>query len=253
MSSKMTRNFVIFVEFALNLFFVSLSSNFSLTIIEELIDGLTVYFNFYLSTLLLYNFEREQYHKFFPVQKPPQHLIALHCATPPVTPLFSPKLSTVVALDKSLNESKESSRSNSRSSSFSEDAPLSSVVEKSLRARGRSSSRRRSSASFDIKDGPSGGKRTRTDSSSSSINPLSPTSPVETNPLAPNSSETPSKRETRSSRNSSVSRVTEIKQESIEMPGTSSTTKDDADKSSGNKLKISLGLTVSCVQKSCLV
>ena len=208
---------------------------FSLTIIEELIDGLTVYFNFYLSTLLLYNFEREQYHKFFPIQKPPLHLIALHSATPPVTPLFSPKLSSIVALDKSMNESKESSRSNSRSSSFSEDAPLSSVVDKSLRTRGRSSSCRRSSASFDNKDWVCGGKRIRTDSNSSSINPLSPESPMETN--LPSSSETPSKRETRSSRNNSVSRVTEIKQESIELPASSSATKGDVDKSSGKSIQ----------------
>lgn len=180
----------------------------SLTIVEELIDGLTTYFNFYLNTLLLYNFEREQYLKFFPLQKPPPHLIALHTATPPVTPLLSPKLSSIVAMEKATT-SKESSRSNSRSSSFSEDAPLSLVGEKVVpRPRGRPS-RRKSNIEQDS------AKRKRTDSGSSKT-PLSPMSPVDPpTPLRENSSERPTKRETRSLRQNSLSRSQEVKEEMI--------------------------------------
>ncbi|XP_065668732.1 MSL complex subunit 3 isoform X2 [Hydra vulgaris] len=40
----------------------------SLKIIGEVMEGLNTYFNFFLSTLLLYNFEREQYLTYFPYQ-----------------------------------------------------------------------------------------------------------------------------------------------------------------------------------------
>ena len=44
---------------------------FSLQMVEECLEGLYVYFVFYLETLLLYQFEREQYSSFFPWKEKP--------------------------------------------------------------------------------------------------------------------------------------------------------------------------------------
>ena len=136
--------------------------HFSLRIVEELIEGLNTYFNFFLHTLLLYNFEREQYQSFFPLQKVPPHLLSLHVSTPPVTPILSPKAALLAAMEKSHVESKESSRSNSRSSSFSEDVPVST----SIRKRGRE---RRS-----INQESTEHKRKRDDSFTNIEKPMSP-------------------------------------------------------------------------------
>ena len=96
-------------------------SIFSLNIVQELVTGLNTYFNFTLASLLLYNFEREQYGSFFPVKK-----LSESTALPSKTNLtFSPPispLSTKLISPRSYGnrDSKETSPSNSRASSVSE-------------------------------------------------------------------------------------------------------------------------------------
>lgn len=84
--------------------------NLSLKILYEMIHGLNTYFNYFLFSTLLYNFEREQYHTFFPeeLKRSTDGLSPM----PPITPkLVSPN--SIGFYD--------SSRSNSRTSSFCED------------------------------------------------------------------------------------------------------------------------------------
>lgn len=57
----------------------------TLQMVEECLEGLYVYFNYYLETLLLYQFEREQYTSFFPwKEKPDLSKISRRKSTSPI-------------------------------------------------------------------------------------------------------------------------------------------------------------------------
>lgn len=66
----------------------------NINLVREVIYGLNTYFNFYVFSLLLYNFERDQYHKFFPPGKEnqPENLIA-------TSPLLSPSKNKIKNID----------------------------------------------------------------------------------------------------------------------------------------------------------
>ena len=85
----------------------------SLKIVYEVLQGLNTYFNYYLFTILLYNFERDQYNGFFSeqVRDGPCESLELPGSDHGKVPRSS-----------NVSESCES-RSNSRTSSICEDSP----------------------------------------------------------------------------------------------------------------------------------
>lgn len=214
--------------------FIFIFNAYSLTIVKELIDGLNTYINFFMNTLLLYNFEREQYHSFFPQQKVPPDLLSLHVSTPPVTPLISPKISTLTC-----TESKDSSRSSSRSSSFSEDLPLSTNVRKRGRERKKNSDNKKRRR----RGGESSSDKTTANliGVDASYVPRSPKVDGEIN-RGTSSRSSSAQRETRSSRSSSKTSVdvSIVKEEPIENHVDEKSPDCGTDKSNEGSIEITL-------------
>ena len=84
----------------------------NLNIVHEVVEGLNTYFNYYLFTLLLYNFERDQYNSFFSEQ----------LRDGPSDTLDLPGSENLSKFPPTPNLSESESRSNSRTSSICEDS-----------------------------------------------------------------------------------------------------------------------------------
>jgi len=126
-----------------------------LNLVSEVIFGLNTYFNFYIFSMLLYNFERDQYHKFFPPGKENQPAKLTSPVTTPVKNKISLNPAKLTNSQRSLKPS---------SNSIFEDSKASPLLKETL----KSNARRKKSCVDIIEGSPSKRRRNASSASTSS-------------------------------------------------------------------------------------